>query len=129
MALGRQSNKARSLEPALLGAGGAPGTTKKQSLGLTPNGGGSVAPTDHMHDCPLWLEWVDVSPHLKSSPPGGPPLFSPRCAHAVAVLPPTSSLSASSVGLQPCAFASIGGCSETEYFPLDEVRVCVGWGA
>ena len=77
--------------------------------------GGSVV----LGDSTLALEWVDVSKCVKKE---GVAVFTPRCAHAVAVLPVTSKLARSGSSGMPCAFASIGGCSETEYFPLDDVR-------
>jgi hypothetical protein len=75
-----------------------------------PNGGSTTGWRDA---CQLSLEWVNLSRHVQGSD-----VFTPRCAHAIAALP---------VSHTPGAFMSIGGCSETEYFPLHSVsgaRAC-----
>jgi hypothetical protein len=95
--------------------------------GLTPDGGGGPSGAGGMAvpvasaGCPLALQWVDVTEACT-----GRDLFQPRCAHSLSVLPATSALSASTCGVVPCSFVSIGGCSESEYFPLAEVcaRMC-----
>jgi hypothetical protein len=95
----------------------APRTSAKPTPGTKgrPDGGSTALEGD----CPLALDWVDVSKAFKSA---GDSVFTPRCAHAVSVLAASSTLSNSTDGVQTSAFVSIGGCSETEYFPLEDVR-------
>ena len=66
----------------------------------------------------LLLQWIDVSKACKQR--DGVPAFTPRCAHAMALLS-TPSAAPEAAGF-PSTLALIGGCNESEYFPAEEVR-------
>lgn len=98
---------------------GAPtgGTARRPPEVLFPSGspaggGGSAASPSG-----LFTEWVDLSAKLA----GSSTLFTPRCAHAMAIMPRRPAAQASE--LPEVIFA--GGCSEMDYFPLSEVLFSV----
>ena len=63
----------------------------------------------------LVLEWVNITADCRY--PGTTPLFTPRCAHAMTLLPGTPAS-----GL-PSTVGVVGGCNELSYFHAEEVRL------